>query len=234
MHNKNITSIVIAIDTEQYSGNFERQMCAYITGQIGECGVGKEIAAAEAKNIKWFNKHVTREDDDSDFHCYRPTSIWETPGWFNNGAGKHFKDTVENIEKAKEKAIKFITDYHSKQKEMIEERIKNQDFESTKTGWTEKACHRTLKNIEQSIQKVKESTTQYPAYLSVAIFVDKIPPENVMDEITQRAKDFATKTLNYNNNKPYNLTLTGFRVLEPSTIKPKKTLFKEIKKFSPK
>jgi len=31
-------SIIIA--TNQYSGNFEREMCAFTTGQVGECGVG--------------------------------------------------------------------------------------------------------------------------------------------------------------------------------------------------
>jgi hypothetical protein len=28
------------VDTDSYAGNFERCMCAYMTGQIGECEVG--------------------------------------------------------------------------------------------------------------------------------------------------------------------------------------------------
>lgn len=32
------------IDTDSYSGNFEREMCAYITGHIGDCLVGFEEA----------------------------------------------------------------------------------------------------------------------------------------------------------------------------------------------
>jgi len=32
------------IDTNEYAGNFEREMCAYCTGQIGDCGVGEEEA----------------------------------------------------------------------------------------------------------------------------------------------------------------------------------------------
>ena len=32
------------IDTDQYAGNFERELCAWTTGQIGECEVGKEYS----------------------------------------------------------------------------------------------------------------------------------------------------------------------------------------------
>ena len=32
----------IIIDTEDYAGSFERPMVAYITGQLGDCGVGEE------------------------------------------------------------------------------------------------------------------------------------------------------------------------------------------------
>lgn len=28
------------IETNKYAGNFEREMCAFLTGVIGECGVG--------------------------------------------------------------------------------------------------------------------------------------------------------------------------------------------------
>ncbi|KKK83825.1 hypothetical protein LCGC14_2789530, partial [marine sediment metagenome] len=33
-------SWIFIIDTDSYAGNFEREMCAYITGRVGECGVG--------------------------------------------------------------------------------------------------------------------------------------------------------------------------------------------------
>ena len=38
-------SYTIIIDTDEYSGNFEREMCAYCTGQVGECEVGEEEQA---------------------------------------------------------------------------------------------------------------------------------------------------------------------------------------------
>ena len=34
---------VFIIDTNQYAGNFERAMCAYCTGMIGQCEVGEEM-----------------------------------------------------------------------------------------------------------------------------------------------------------------------------------------------
>ena len=36
-------SIAFVIDTKQYAGNFEREMCAHITGHIGECEVGRDM-----------------------------------------------------------------------------------------------------------------------------------------------------------------------------------------------
>ena len=42
---------LFVIDTDIYAGNFERQMCAYITGQIGECEVGKENAELARQEI---------------------------------------------------------------------------------------------------------------------------------------------------------------------------------------
>jgi len=35
---------IFVIDTDTYAGNFERPMCAYMTGRVGECGVGEEFA----------------------------------------------------------------------------------------------------------------------------------------------------------------------------------------------
>ncbi len=35
---------LFVIDTDTYAGSFEREICAYVTGQIGECEVGKEEA----------------------------------------------------------------------------------------------------------------------------------------------------------------------------------------------
>jgi len=35
---------IFVIDTDYYAGNFERNLCAYATGYVGECGVGRQMA----------------------------------------------------------------------------------------------------------------------------------------------------------------------------------------------
>jgi len=32
---------IFIVDTEKYAGDFERQLTAYCTGQVGDCGVGE-------------------------------------------------------------------------------------------------------------------------------------------------------------------------------------------------
>lgn len=58
------------IDTNEYSGNFERELCAHITGHIGECGVGDEFIDDE---IDGLFENVIGVDDDG---CNRPCKIF--------------------------------------------------------------------------------------------------------------------------------------------------------------
>ena len=39
------------VDTDTYAGNFEREMCAFMTGITGACGVGKEEVLIEEVSI---------------------------------------------------------------------------------------------------------------------------------------------------------------------------------------
>lgn len=80
------------IDTDTYAGNFERELCAYITGQIGECKVGQadaELAEKELneEELKLFDEIITTHPDDHG--CHRPVSIFPTPGFFNDGYGRN-------------------------------------------------------------------------------------------------------------------------------------------------
>jgi hypothetical protein len=61
----------VVIQTNSYAGNFEREMCAHITGCIGECEVGKEYVDEEIQ--KKFEKIVIEEPDDNG--CYRPVTL---------------------------------------------------------------------------------------------------------------------------------------------------------------
>jgi hypothetical protein len=86
----------IIIDTEQYAGNFEREMVAFITAQTGDCGVGKESQALAEEELpeealEWFESNVMMMADEHG--CFRPASIAPTPGWYNDGHGKHYPDS---------------------------------------------------------------------------------------------------------------------------------------------
>ena len=97
-----MTSYYFVIDTDSYAGNFERPMCAYMTGQIGDCEVGEKeskLFEEEEGDLCKFDDLVTSESDEHG--CSRPVKIYATPGWFNI-CGEHFrKDDPKEKKRAK-------------------------------------------------------------------------------------------------------------------------------------
>lgn len=70
---------IVVIDTNKYAGNFEREMCAYITRQVGSCGVGQDFADIAEKELteeqaEWFEDNISSQPDDNG--CWRPCEIW--------------------------------------------------------------------------------------------------------------------------------------------------------------
>lgn len=116
-HDIDRTCTIFIVDTGQYSGNFEREMVAYMTGATGECEVGSDLA--ELANAEWRKAQRLLEDerdasgtdgpqeeDDEEEDgifglpiplqfrgdgCARPATIWPTEGWVNDGNGKFSK-----------------------------------------------------------------------------------------------------------------------------------------------
>jgi len=93
----------IVIKTNQYAGNFERQLCAHLTGIIGECKVGEEYVHEAITEI--FEDSVVEMPDDNGTR--RPVSL----GSQNGGATGH--DVV----------IYFDTEPTHFQVEIIKERL---------------------------------------------------------------------------------------------------------------
>lgn len=92
------------IDTNEYSGNFEREMCAHITGRTGECEVGDEFV----------NDLITEQFDNvidvEDRGCSRPCSIYKSPKSTSNNSVIIYFDsepTEEQISLMKERAYTF-------------------------------------------------------------------------------------------------------------------------------
>jgi hypothetical protein len=68
---KKMTDFAVVIETDSYAGNFEREMCAYVTGHIGECEVGDEFVDQETESL--FDGYIERIPDENG--CYRPVSL---------------------------------------------------------------------------------------------------------------------------------------------------------------
>lgn len=101
---------IFVIDTDSYAGNFERQLTAYCTGQIGDCGVGDDIAEKVPQDIKnLFDDAVAMVPDEQG--CARPTSIYATPGFFNDGLGNEYPDEEWGKQHVIDKYLEAAKDY---------------------------------------------------------------------------------------------------------------------------
>ena len=193
-------SFIFVIDTESYAGNFERPMCAYCTGEIGECGVGEEEAAlfrqemgiAEGEDGPFCDKIMPRADEHG---CHRPTSIWHTAGWFNHGMGGHYKDGQE---------AEALEDHKQKCREEGDRKPYGENDEANER-------HR-----QEWYAKAEEPLHKFPAYNSVAIFFSTVPTDEEINMIRQRALKFGAErpdcTKDWQKKEP--IKITGFRLIQ--------------------
>lgn len=89
------TSKMVIIDTDQYAGNFEREMCAFITGHIGDCEVGESEASKaqeEIVNQEWFMNNISSKPDDNG--CWRPCKLYMSPNNQHNNSVAIFVDEL--------------------------------------------------------------------------------------------------------------------------------------------
>lgn len=59
------------IKTNNYAGNYERELTAYLVGHIGDCGVGSEYVEDETTSI--FDGAIESIGDE--YGCHRPCAI---------------------------------------------------------------------------------------------------------------------------------------------------------------
>lgn len=100
------TKYIFIIDTNEYAGNFERDMCAFCTGMIGDCEVGKEesekFIKEESQDIyDDLNEIIEKRPDDHG--CCRPTSIY-----LDKKGNKYNSVAIYFFEKPSEKIIEMI------------------------------------------------------------------------------------------------------------------------------
>ena len=100
----------IIIHTDKYAGNFERNMTAFITGQVGDCDVGREYIQEWSHEM--FGDAVLHVPDEHG--CYRPTTIWDSGGGYNSVAIFFDEEPAEDlIKEIKERAELFPGVYKS-------------------------------------------------------------------------------------------------------------------------
>ena len=190
---------LFVVDTEQFAGNFERQLCAYMTGRIGDCGVGdterdefNREMHIQADVDAYDERHPFRFviDQPDEHGCNRPCTIFPTPGWFNNGMGGEYRDAPDNEAVAK-------------------------------------ADHRQswLANIKPGCAEIHAAycramadrpLVKFPAYLSVAIFMERRPTAEEVGILLARARKYCQLKIT--------VTITGFRLIRRDVIETEEPL----------
>lgn len=168
---------IFCIDTEAYAGNFERSMCAFLTGMVGECEVGQGEAKTFVKEgYEPLVGLVTKEPDEHG--CYRPVAIQATPGWFNDGEGNHYRES--NFD-ATEVLYKHNASVRAYAKSI-------EKSNCTDKSYTKREASRHRKN--HLLTKFSEEDKQ-PAYNSVGIFMSCKPTKKELVFLKKRAFIYA-------------------------------------------
>lgn len=186
-----LTSYTFVIDTERYAGNFERELCGYTTGVIGQCEVGEEDAQEFKKDIPGNNpfEDIIRQVPD-EHGCLRPVAIRPTSGWFGNGFGRYFRETDPDAEEKAQKHYEISCLEEAKKRPYASDEYNRREEE----GW---------------LNKARQKFTKYPAYLSVAIFFCTLPPNELIKLMKERALKYCSRE---------KIQLTGFRLLQLNII----------------
>ncbi len=198
---------IFVIDTDFYAGNFERECCAYLTGRIGECGVGGERAEEFLEEVEegmasYFDEVILNIPDDHG--CSRPCSIVPTPGWVNDGMGTHYKQgkDVPPTDEQQATYAKSWVDYKTPHV-----RSARLCYEKGIAGWTKEALDR----VEQELVDCSNRKIDYwcDCFNSVGIYFCEKPSPEAITLMKERAKEF----LSYKK-----INIEGFRLLKSETI----------------
>lgn len=183
---------ILVIDTNAYSGNFEREMGGYVAGAYDDRehgGKEAELFAEEvpcAQDIKRKLRYVKHAEYGDVL-----VTIRATPGRLNNGAGYNY-DEGADARDAKDRAKKAMAEFEAPTIARCEERLANEDFEPDRPGaWTIEACERTIADALASIEQAG-GFVGYPAYESLAIFMSEPLTDTELEIVKQRAHKYAS------------------------------------------
>lgn len=189
------TIYILVIDTDRYSGNFERQLAGYATGVCDEerhHGL-EQAREAEAEHPDMI-RGLQAKSIAVKHHEYGmvTNTIRATPGRLNNGSGFHYTPGGPEVtEDARARAKQWTTDYFSKAHADVRRRLAENDFQPEAPGaWTREACERTLADAQASIDRAGRFV-EWPAFESVAMFFEQPLTAPEMAFVRRRAEEFA-------------------------------------------
>lgn len=188
---------VLVIDTDKYAGNFEREMVAFITGQVGECEVGlkaRDAFRAEFPDLDFEDLVI---DQPNEHGCWRPASIWPSPYFWNDGYGNHHRNEVPPDAPEVLAALAVSLE---------------EAYERTRAAYAHMPEY-----AEELVAEKEERCTpgNYPAYMSVACFLDKTPDEETLTFFVERAKTFCGW---YSDRAGGTIEFLGARLIRQKTV----------------
>jgi hypothetical protein len=197
---------LFVVDTNHYAGNFEREMCSYMTGIVGDCGVGREYAnrlkTETALDPDVFFHNVVQVPDEHG--CYRPVVIWPTPGYFNDGMDNEYQIKAY---------VKSVTDYFLPYKKEAEKTLRKLEAGEPVGGWTISSAKQSIASNQAHIDRAKKMKKihRYPAYMSVGIWFDSELTKEQITVLKERAAMFC-KTY-----EKEDIKIGGFRIVKEKT-----------------
>jgi len=177
---------LVAIDTDGYAGNFERETAAFVTGQVGECGVGGEVAATTPSEVKSLFE-VNLEHRPDEHGCSRPCAIYPTPGVFNHGMGGEFPDDTDPVlvaEDYRERVEKYIQSYPGSKLDTEWNGARFPAYRSIAIFFLEKPSERQLEVLQ--VRAIEYLTQKGVTPLAIRVIVERTTTETISTHPTHK------------------------------------------------
>ena len=115
MNNEYNAPVILLVHTNLYAGNFERELCAFVTGVVGECEVGDREAALFRKKVgdeiaDDLEDYVLKLPDDNG--CYRPVALWRNADGQANTVAIFFEEWPEDHAQLLQERIQEYEAFH--------------------------------------------------------------------------------------------------------------------------
>lgn len=197
----------VIIHTNKYAGNFEREMCAYITGHIGDCGVGSNLV--DEKYTPMFEPYILQIDEENT-GCKRPVKIYPNPRYANNGLGHSFdSSSLNECKEAQQHHIDYIKNDKLKK---LYETLEFYKGTRADVSYTKEQIESVEKEISDYASIPPLEIPSYPSYHSVCIYFKDNIPKNLLEIVVERANNFHTTTSRLGRSKE-DLIIEGFEFI---------------------